>query len=321
MLTHPATTLPAIITTCVPIPAAFGEEDDGTWDFYESSGNCGSTDSEVSWYFTTDGTTDFVQFSPQAIEYIDYLVYQVDEDCGFDGYNCEGYFDALEMSVLAGVNVGGGGSWALYGPPAIAYLVDQIEQDALAYQGAQCIYPTAESSTYSLKENTSSGFYGAGFKMALTVPGSANLSGRQVQETLSNVTTSCLSGLPCNPYGTIGPCWTEYSDYPSPSFPAGDTWNVHSGNIYGDGTSGPDGPDYMGENVTQANYYQNILNNNLVAACTMYTVTQAMTMSSCTAGTFTLAPPSQYDTGHLNWFNIGNDSMTGSRQNVQGAAQ
>jgi len=242
-------------------PAAFGEEDDGTWDFYESSGNCGSTDSEVSWYFTTDGTTDFVQFSPQAIEYIDYLVYQVDEDCGFDGYNCEGYFDALEMSVLAGVNVGGGGSWALYGPPAIAYLVDQIEQDALAYQGTQCIYPTAESSTYSLKENTSSGFYGAGFKMALTVPGSANLSGRQVQETLSNVTTSCLSGLPCNPYGTIGPCWTEYSDYPSPSFPAADTWNVHSGNIYGDGTSGPDGPDYMGENVTQANYYQNILNH------------------------------------------------------------
>ncbi|HEY6340900.1 MAG TPA: hypothetical protein VIY49_05370 [Bryobacteraceae bacterium] len=40
-------------------PDAFGEEDDGTWDFYETSGNCGSTDSAVSWYFTTNVTTDF----------------------------------------------------------------------------------------------------------------------------------------------------------------------------------------------------------------------------------------------------------------------
>jgi hypothetical protein len=70
---------------------AFGEEDDGTWDFYETSGNCSSTDAEQSWTFTPMGTTDFIQFAGEHDVYIDYYVYQMDEYCGGDEYACEDY--------------------------------------------------------------------------------------------------------------------------------------------------------------------------------------------------------------------------------------
>lgn len=248
----------------------------------------------------------------------------MDGSCGYDGYNCNDYWDAFEMSLLAGADAGSGYSWVLYGPPAIGYAAVEIEQTAVAYQGTDCVYPTAESTTYSLKEDSSGGYYGAGFKMALTVPGSANLSGRKVQETLSNVSTSCTAGQACNPNGNINSCWFDGSPYQMPtnnSFSA-DTWNVHSGNTYGDqGTSGADGPDYIGWSVTEANYYQGRSASLGIATCTMFTLTQAMTMSSCTTSTFTLGTASEYDTGHFNWFNIGSASMTGTRQNVQGAAQ
>ena len=68
--------------------SAQGEEDSGSMDYYSTSGVCGSTDTEASWSFTTYGTTDWVSFNGYNVEYIDYYVYQMDEDCGSDGYDC-----------------------------------------------------------------------------------------------------------------------------------------------------------------------------------------------------------------------------------------
>lgn len=169
---------------------AYTEDDDGDYDYdWASSAVCDPTNAAVYWYFTVPTTTDWIGFSGYHYESIDYYVYQFDDYCDGDGYDCYDYWDAFEMGLI-GINGGtydSGTSWDLPGLPAYGSDLASFEEYTMQTQGTRCIYPTAESTTYSLEENTSGGFYGAGFKMTLTVPGSADVSGRKAQETLSNI--------------------------------------------------------------------------------------------------------------------------------------
>lgn len=271
---------------------AQGEEDDGNWDYYETAGNCGSTDAEVSWSFTTDGTTDFVQFNGQNVEYIDYYVYQMDEFCGGDGYDCGDYWDAFEDSLLAGDSAGGGASYTLYGPPAIGYYVAQISQTTVQYGGTYCYYPYTESTAYSGAQNT--GYYEALFSMTLiTYTPFVSYTGRWTGEALSGLYWNCTS-VP--PGGSL---------YAPPSYPTAATWQA-SGTSYG--------PDAIATDVGQVNYYQGFLSGS--QSCTTYGATQQMSMQTCRGSVWV-----PYGTGHDIHFQVYSSAASGFRQGVSGAAQ
>jgi len=176
--------------------AAEGEEDDGTWDFYETSGNCSSTDAEQSWTFTPTGTTDLIEFVGQHVEYIDYLVYQIDEYCGFDAYACGDYWDAYEMSVLDGEYPGGSGAWVLWGPPAFGLLADQIAQYTEQDVGTECPFPddlgNEEVTTYIGNFADDAGYWNGEFYATLNGPYMADFTGREVKEAVVINSETCF---------------------------------------------------------------------------------------------------------------------------------
>ena len=275
-------------------------------DNYETSSySCGVTDSAVSWSFTANASTVYIEFSVTSTEDVDYYVYNFDGNCGLDGYNFYDYWDAFEMSLLEGSNVGSSYYWNLNGPPAIGYGTTQITQYAHQDFGTFCPYPSGETSQYYLLEN-SSVYFGAGFKMSLSVPWGWNVTGRQAQEAISNVNIT-------RPGDSTPPCWFSGSGYAYPSFGPGSTWNVHTGNIYGDG--GQYDADFMGYSIGAANYFQGLLSGS--QSCVMASWTQSMTMSSCSTGFFTAQP---YST-NADYFKIYPTYMLGFRQGTGGQAE
>lgn len=222
-----------------------------------------------------------------------------------DGYDCYDYWDAFEMSLLEGSNEAGSYSWSLNGPPAIGYGTTQITQYAHQDFGTFCPYPTGETSQYYLLENSNM-YFGAGFKMQLSVPWGWVCTGRQIHEVISNVSAS-------RPGDSTPACWYSGSPYGYPSFGPGSTWTVHTGNIHGDG--GQYDADFMGYSIGAADYYQSLLSGS--QSCVMYSTTQSMTMSSCSTGLFTAQPYSV----NANYFKIYATYMLGFRQGTGGQAE
>jgi hypothetical protein len=299
--------------------AAQGEEDDGTWDFYETSGNCSSTDAEQSWTFTPAGTTDFISFFGQHVEYVDYLVDQIDEYCGFDPYACGDYWDAYEMSVLGGDNPGNSGAWVLFGPPAIGYIADLIEEDTTQDAGAECLSPTSEQSAYYGQDSAGGpgpGYYGTFW--AKLNPSGTDFTDfeRQIRESITIDEDEC--------YGYGDGRYDSTVD----SFMGGGQWDVYccmapgwsDGSYYGY----DDELDYIGVIYAMGNYYQDLMSSISIASgiatsCLNFAGSQSMQISHCQDPTMFISPP--YDSGHDIEFLIGASYMTAFRGAASGTAQ
>ncbi len=277
------------------------EEDDGTWDFYETSGTCGSVDAEITWSFSVPADTDFIQFSPENIEYIDYYAYQVDGGCDFDGVACDDYYDAFEMSLLGvdGGTYSTGGGWTLYGPRAVGYINAAVMETSIAYWGTLCQYPDSEYSVWEGISNvapiTGLPAVEAYFLAFFYPPPILGLgyAGRYTQEDITITGENCYTQFG----GMYGPITSI----------ANSTFGPIILSSYG--------PDYIGALKDSVDYYQSQMGPYDI--CSQFSGTQAMKMNHCEAPSVF----SQYDPGHRFQFVITQTGATSYRGDASGPAE
>jgi hypothetical protein len=260
--------------------SALGEEDDGTWDSYETSGNCGSTDAEVSWTFTPTGTTDFIQFAGEHDMEIQYLVYQIDEYCGSDPYACGDHWDAFEASVLGGDN------------------------------------PTGETSTYSGISYITGSYGGAFTGTLIPLVSLSTYTGRSVQESVTmtgpraDIPGQGGCWWPGNDGGYSQPSTSQMYDNYSIWGVTGLTYgadNISAGKVYG--------LYYQSKLNGTYNASSNPLGGQ--PSCLLFIQTQSMYINGCTEGAWHLYngnPPNS------NTFIIGNSYYTATRNGASGPA-